>query len=336
MGEFVSQTLLGVRMACARCHNHPVDRWTQADYYRFAAHFARTHVREGEVVLAKRGEVRNPRTEQVVMPSPLGEAANSRAEGLDYRPALADWLTRPDNPFFARALVNRVWRELMRRGLVEPVDDLRATNPPANPALLEALAASFVRSKFDLRRLIRDIARSRTYQLSSRPSGTNHDDNRLFSRAYLEKLPASVFADAICQATGQPDIYAGQPRGTRAVQLLDARVPSYTLDVFGRCPRTDSCVDSPQFGGGLSQTLHLLNSRALNAKLGPAINHLLKVHPAPKAALEELYLCTLSRFPTDEEMAHWEKSIGAAKDTQVAWQDLLWALLNSREFGFNH
>ena len=336
MGEFVSQTLLGVRMACARCHNHPVDRWTQADYYRFAAHFARTRVREGEVVVAQSGEVRNPRSEQVVMPSPLGEATNSRAAGLDYRPALADWLTHPDNPFFARALLNRVWRGLMRRGLVEPVDDLRVTNPPSNPVLLDALAASFVRNKFNLRRLIRDIARSRTYQFSSRPNGINRDDNRLFSRAYLEKLPAPVLADAICQATGQPDIYVGQPRGTRAVQLLDAHVPSYTLDVFGRCPRTDSCVDSTQFGGGLSQTLHLLNSRALNAKLRPAINRLLKMHPAPKVALEELYLRTLSRYPTDEEAAHWKESIGVAKDAQVAWQDLLWALLNSREFGFNH
>jgi len=336
MGEFVSQTLLGIRVACARCHNHPFDRWSQADYHQFAAFFARTRVKGGELVLVERGEVRHPRTEKVMSPSPLGVSANASADGLDYRPALADWLIRPDNPFFARAMVNRVWREMMGRGIVEPVDDLRVSNPPSNPALLDALAASFVENKFDLRRLIRDIATSRAYQLSSRATAANRADTQLFSHAYLKPLPAPVKADAISQATGQPDVYAGQPKGTRAVQLLDAQVPSYTLDVFGRCPRTDNCADPTQFGGGLSSALHLINDPTLNAKLGPAVDELLKKYPQPRALLDEIFLRTLSRFPNDKERAKCLKHIAEVKDTKEGWQDLLWALLNTREFGFNH
>ncbi|HIL25461.1 MAG TPA: DUF1553 domain-containing protein [Verrucomicrobia bacterium] len=336
MGEFVSQTLLGIRVACARCHNHPFDRWTQADYHRFAAFFARTRVKGGELVLVERGEVRHPRTEKVVLPSPLGASKTAKADGLDYRPALADWLTHPDNPFFARAMANRVWREMMGRGLVEPVDDLRVSNPPANPALLDALAASFVKNKFDLRRLIHDITTSRAYQLSSLATAANRTDTQLFSHAYLKPLPAPVKADAIAQATGQPNVYAGQPKGTRAVQLLDAQVPSYTLDVFGRCPRTDNCADPTQFGGGLSSALHLINDPALNKKLGPAVAALLKIQPQPNAMLDEMFLRTLSRFPNDKERAQCLKHIAEVKGTKEGWQDLLWALLNTREFGFNH
>ena len=336
MGEFVSQTLLGIRVACARCHNHPFDRWTQADYHQFAAFFARTRLKGGELVLVKRGEVRHPRTEKIMQPSPLGESKTAKADGLDYRPALADWLTGADNPFFARAWANRVWREMMGRGLVEPVDDLRVSNPPCNPALLDALASSFVKNKFDLRRLIRDIAISRVYQLSSHAIAANGTDTQLFSHAYLKPLPAPVKADAIAQATGQPDAYAGQPKGTRAVQLLDAQVPSYTLDVFGRCPRTDNCADSTQFGGGLSSALHLINDPKLNAKLGPAISELRKEYPQPRAALDELFLRTLSRFPSEKEKIFCLKAIAEAEEAQQGWQDILWALLNSREFGFNH
>ncbi len=336
MGEFVSQTLLGIRVACARCHNHPFDRWTQADYHQFAAFFARTRVKGGELVLVERGEVRHPRTEKVVLPSPLGVPANAKVTGLDYRPALADWLTRPDNPFFARTMVNRVWREMMGRGLVEPVDDLRVSNPPSNPALLDALAASFVKNKFDLRRLIRDIATSRAYQFSSRATAANRADTQLFSHAYLKPLSAPVKADAIAQATGQPNAYAGQPKGTRAVQLLDAQVPSYTLDVFGRCPRTDNCADPTQFGGGLASALHLINDPKLNAKLRPAVDALLKAHPNPRARLDEMFLRTLSRFPNEKERAKCLAHIAEVKGAKEGWQDLLWALLNTREFGFNH
>jgi len=336
MGEFVGQTLLGIRVACARCHNHPFDRWTQEDYHQFAAFFARTRVKGGELVLVERGEVRHPRTDKVVLPRPLGALKTTQAAGLDYRPALADWLTRPHNPFFARAMVNRVWREMMGRGIVEPVDDLRVSNPPANPALLDALAASFVKNKFDLRRLILDIATSRAYQFSSRATTANRADTQLFSHAYLKPLPAPVKADAIAQATGQPDAYAGQPKGTRAVQLLDAQVPSYTLDVFGRCPRTDNCADPTQFGGGLSSALHLINDPTLNKKLGPAVVALLKTHRQPNAILDEMFLRTLSRFPNDKERAQCLKFIGEVKDAKEGWQDILWALLNSREFGFNH
>ena len=336
MGEFVSQTLLGIRVACARCHNHPFDRWTQADYHQFAAFFSRTRVQDGRIMQVERGEVRHPRTEKVVLPSALGSQQIARPTGLDYRPALADWLTRSDNPFFAKAMVNRVWREMLGRGLVEPVDDLRVSNPPSNPALLDALAAGFVKNNFNLRQLIHDIASSRVYQLSTRANGINRGDTRLFSRAYPKKLSAPVMVDAIVQATGQPDIYAGQPKGTRAVQLLDARVPSYTLDVFGRCPRTESCADPTQFGGGLSSTLHLINGSTLNGKLGPAVENLSEQYPAARAFVDELFLRTLSRYPNAKEKSFCIGSIEKAGDKKAAKQNILWALLNSREFAFNH
>ena len=160
---------------------------------------------------------------------------------------------------------------------------------------------SFVKNNFNLRQLIHDIASSRVYQLSNRANGINRADTRLFSRAYLKKLPAPVMADAIMQATGQPDVYTGQPKGTRAVQLLDARIPSYTLDVFGRCPRTEGCADTTQFGGGLSSALHLINGSTLNGKLGPAVENLSEQYPTPRAFLDELFLRTLSRYPNDKE-----------------------------------
>ena len=167
-------------------------------------------------------------------------------------------------------------------------------------------------------------------------TAANRADTQLFSHAYLKPLPAPVKADAISQATGQPDVYAGQPKGTRAVQLLDAQVPSYTLDVFGRCQRTDNCADPTQFGGGLSSALHLINDPKLNAKLGPAISQLRKEYPQPRATLDELFLRTLSRFPSKKERTFCLKAIAEAEEAQQGWQDILWALLNSREFVFNH
>jgi len=236
MGEFVSRALLGTRVACARCHNHPFDRWTIDDYYHFAAYFARTGFENQRLIQRTFGEVLHPKTGKEMRPQPLGGRKELMERSGDRRVALADWLAAPENPLFARAIANRVWKELMGRGLVEPVDDLRPTNPPSNPELLDALAAAFVQQGYDLRKLIRAIASSRTYQFASQVNEINRHDDRFFSHAYLKPLTAQVLADAIVQATGAPDEFAGYAPGTRAVTLIDPQVPSYTLDVFGRLP----------------------------------------------------------------------------------------------------
>jgi uncharacterized protein DUF1553/uncharacterized protein DUF1549 len=336
LGEFVSQAFLGTRVACARCHNHPFDRWTQDDYYHFAAFFARTAIEGQRVVQRPFGEVQHPRTGKDVPPRPLGSTKAAADGPGDRRVALADWLTASDNPMFARAFVNRVWKELMGRGLVEPVDDLRPTNPPSNPALLDALAADFVRHGYNLRHLVRTITFSRTYQLSSQANEINRQDEQLFSRGYLKLLTGQVLADVIAQASGVTDEFAGYAPGTRAVELIDSQVPSYTLDVFGRCPRTTNCENPAQFGGGLSQALHLVNAPAVNAKTEAAMNRFLASTRSNRELLEELYLRTVSRSPDAKELNQWEDMLSKASSKREVLEDLFWALLNSREFAFNH
>ena len=337
MSEHVSRMFLGVQIACARCHTHPFAGWTQNDYYRFAAYFARTDFDGQRVFVKARGEVQHPKTNKDVKPKPLGADEQRIDPQVDRRIALAEWITSPQNPALARAAVNRVWKHLLGRGLIEPVDDVRVTNPPSNPALLDALAADFIANGYDLRRLVRTVVSSRTYQLSSRANDINRRDDRFFSRAYLKPLTAQVLADAIAQATEVFDDYAGYPSRTRAVQLVDAQTPSYTLDVFGRCTREANCESSAQFGGGLSQALHLINSAAINGKLQTGVvNRLLLQSQSDGETVEELYLNTLSRFPTEKELSYCKQSLGDGGSKQNALEDLLWALLNSREFAFNH
>lgn len=341
--EFVSRSLFGIRVACARCHAHPFAAWTQEDYHSFAAYFARTGVNEAGVFQKARGEVEHPKTKRIAMPFPLVTPGASRHAGALPEEAnrldgLAGWMaTAPENNF-ARAFVNRVWRELMGRGLVEPVDDFRPSNPASLPALLEELTARFVSHGHDLRWLVGEIANSATYQLSSRAHGDNAADHRFFSRAHLKPLGAQVLADAIAQVTGVPDVFEGHDTGTRAVQLADARLPSYTLEVFGRCARETACDTAEQSGGGLTQVLHLMNGAALNDKLrGGFVRELLQAKVPPALAVERMFLRALGRLPTAKEAEHFAARLahdGGLSPTGV--EDLLWALLNSREFGFNH
>jgi hypothetical protein len=250
---------------------------------------------------------------------------------------LAEWLASPENPLFARAIVNRVWKHLLGRGLVEPVDDLRPTNPATHPDLLEALAADFVAHRYDLRHLIRTILSSRTYQLSSRTRGLNRLDDRFYSHAYLKELPASVFVDAVAQVTGVPDHFENHPPGTRAVQLVGSRTPSYALDVLGRCTRERSCDTPGRSGGGLAQALHLINGATINDKLqGGIVDQLVARTDRDREMIEELYLRALARLPEPKELAEYEPMLANANGKTEALQDLLWALLNSREFSFNH
>lgn len=335
LSEHVGRIFLGAQIGCARCHAHPSDRWTQDDYHRFAAFFARV-TRDGGVVRAgDRGEVDDPKTGRPLAPRALGGPAIVIPEGADRRLALADWMTDPANPFFARTVVNRVWKHLLGRGLVEPVDDLRPTNPASHPELLDALAADFTAHGHDLRRLIRLVVTSRTWQLASRGGSAEPAAGRLFARALLKDLPAPVFADAVAQVTGVADHFAGYPAGTRAVQLVSPATPSAALDVLGRCDRKRSCDASSVTGGGLAQALHLINGSTINDKLGRGLAAELPAL-ANRELVETLYLRAFSRFPTAAEIAAWDPALPSGDGRADAVADLLWALLNSREFAVNH
>jgi hypothetical protein len=354
MGEFVAQAFLGARLACARCHNHPVDRWTMEDYHGFAAFFARVGVDQGRVGVRDFGEIQHPRTGELVAARVLQSAdkpavgsggvrripapwkGERKQPGLDPRVRLAEWMVSPENPMFARAWANRIWKELLGRGLVEPIDDLRSTNPASIPALLDALAGELIASGFDMRHLIREIARSSVYRLDATTDAVNRADDRLFSHAYLKPITGPVLADVLAQALGLPDAFADQPSGTRAVQLIDPQSPSYTLDVLGRCPRTSSCEPASSRGGGLSQALHLIQGPVINDKLPEAAARLLAESRTDREFVETIYLRTLSRPPTRAETRTWVQQLRERGERQEIAEDLLWALLNSREFAMNH
>jgi hypothetical protein len=338
LAEHVSRIFLGTQIACARCHAHPADRWTQDDYYQFSAYFARVEHEGNAIKVSTRGEVDHPKSGLPVLPRPLGvtPATNHSSREEDRRLELAQWVTDPHNPMFARATANRVWKYLFGRGLVEPVDDLRPTNPATHPALLDALAADFVSHGYDLRALIRLMVASRTYQLSSRSSG-NAPDDRFYSHAYLKELSAQVYVDAIAQVTGVPDTFQEYNAGTRAVQLVGTRTPSYALDVLGRCTRELPCDSSVHFGGGMASALHMINGPTINEKLQRGIvAEWCASNRSDQQIIEDLYLRALSRPPEAKERAEWESWLVLAPNKKEAVQDVLWALLNSREFVFNH
>jgi hypothetical protein len=344
--ENTSQVFLGVRIQCARCHNHPFDRWTQGDYYSFAAFFGRTKTKSGGergdkvVFVADEGEVKHPKTEAVMPPRPLGVAKPSTLpEDADRREALARWLTAPENPWFARATVNRLWKHLMGRGLIEPVDDLRATNPPSNEAALARLAESFVANDYDIRHVLRVLATSSTYQRSATPNATNRNDEMQFSRHLVRRLAAEQLLDAVAQVTGVPEKFPGIPKGARAAQLPDTAVPSYFLDLFGRPARENVCECEREMSTNLAQTLHLMNGDSVNARIRAPEGRLATLLAAEKpdeAVLEELFLTTLTRLPTPKERAGALATIREAPSRREGFADLLWALLNTREFLFTH
>lgn len=338
LSEHVGRIFLGSQIACARCHTHPADRWTQEDYHRFAAYFARINREDTGIHLTPRGVVEHPKTGKPLSPKPLGSLGtvpDNASQAPDPRIQLAAWMTSADNPLFARTIVNRLWKWMLGRGLVEPVDDLRPTNPPTHPALLEVLAADFKRHGFNLRHTVRMIALSNTYQRTSRTTSGNAADTQLYSHAYLKPLLAPVFADAVAQVTGVDNVYQSYPPGTRAVQLMSPATPSAELDVLGRCLRKRSCETVRTAGGGVTLALHLINGANLQSKLqtGTALE-LLEL--SPPRIVEELYFRALGRPPESQELAEWVSLLQPAHDRTELIQDLLWALLNSREFAWNH
>jgi hypothetical protein len=340
-----AQLFLGTRINCAQCHNHPYEKWSQEDYYRLQAFFARVGKKSGEIAqepaiyVKADGAVRHPKTGKVMAPRGLDGPEISFTEDEDPRQGLVDWMASPDNPFFARAMVNRLWGHFLGRGLVEPIDDMRATNPPSNPALLDALARDFIDHKFDVKHLIRQIMTSTTYQLSSEPTAGNIQDRQNFATAYPRRLPAEVMLDAIGQVSGVREEFKGLPIGTRTIQLPDESIASYFLDVFGRPTRETPCECERPREADLAQALELLNSNQLQSKLGSSkgrLAGLLEAKATDAAIIEDLYLAALGRLPIASEAESLNAYITAQKDRKAALEDVEWAILNTKEFLFNH
>jgi hypothetical protein len=350
IAPLVSQLFLGIRLECAKCHHHPFESWGQAQFYEFAAFFARIGRKgtglsppisgsEEIIYTAKSGSVKHPLTGIVLGPRALyGSAAVSDDPDSDPREALARWMIAPENPYFARVIVNRVWAEIMGRGIVDPVDDLRATNPPSNGPLLDALADDFRRHGYDLKHLIGTILASSVYALSSEPNDRNVADTRNFSRHYRQRLRAEVLLDAISDVTGVPDTFAAAPPGSRASAIWTHRVPSLFLDTFGR---PDPNQDPPCERTGdtsVVQALHLMNAPELHRKVTSDAGRAARLaggKQPPRAIVEELYLLAYARRPTDEELAVGVSLFEGPKvDRRAAVEDLLWALVNSAEFVF--
>lgn len=344
MAGVVSQVFLGVRIECAQCHHHPFDRWGQHDYLGMQAFFAQVSFKGAggseSLVAGNAAATVHPRTGAAVHAHALAMAEPQADPDGDRRRALAAWMTAPENPWFARNLVNRVWAHFLGRGLVEPVDDVRLTNPPTNPDLLDALARHFVESKFDLRDLIRTITASQAYQLSSVPNASNARDEQNYSRALLKPLGAEVLLDAVCQTTGVPEKFQGLPPGTRAIALWDSQTPHYFLKLFGRPTRTTACECERTSEPSVAQVLHALNSPELHEKLSHAGGRLARLTAgiSDDAVLaEELYLTFYSRFPSPAERATVLEYLGGHRSNRAqAVEDLAWSMLNTVEFLFNH
>ena len=343
--EMTSQVFLGVRIQCARCHNHPYEKWKQHEYFQLAAFFNRVRTKPGQVpdeqivFTAGNAETTHPRTGKVLPPTPLGGSALPASFTGDRRVVFADWLTEPSNPFFARILVNRLWKHFLGQGLIEPVDDVRVTNPPTNDALLDYLAKDFVAHGFDLKHTMRQILRSQTYQRTALPTKLNVADSKYYSRYYFKRLDAEPLLDAVGFATGAPEKFGGYPAGVRATELPDTTAQSYFLDLFGRPARNIVCQCERADAPNLGQLLHFMNGKPINDKLASKdgrIAKLLAAKTPDDKLIEELYLSSVSRFPTKQEQAIAQKNLTGAKDKQKAAEDVLWALLNSKEFLFNH
>jgi len=363
LAETTAQLFLGIRMQCAKCHNHPFERWTQDDYYSLAAFFARVKQRRDPlepgdaqnkngaeyIYVLRAGEVVQPRTGKTMPPRFMGDhEVPMIPAGKDRRDVLADWLTSAKNPFFAKSIVNRIWYHLNGRGIVDPVDDFRDSNPSANDELLDALAKDFVDHKFDVKYIIRAIMTSRTYQLSAQTNEFNKDDNKYFSHAVTKLHTAEQLFDALCYVTDVPERFPGVPMGTRAVQLPDGEVNNPFLKTFGQPARELACECERESDSNLAQALQLINGPAVNDRLrnpNNRIGKLLAKKAPERDILNELFLVALSRQPTDADARAMLEHVNndpmthrprADTEKRKAWEDVLWALINSKEFLFRH
>ncbi len=338
--EFMSELFMGVRLRCANCHNHPLDKWTQDDYHGLTAIFAK--IEDDQVVRLKpSAEVIHPATRESAIPRIPGEMYLP-TNVPDFRVDLVEWLTNTDNPYFAKAIVNRLWKAMMGRGLVEPVDDFRSTNPATHPELLTALADDFVAHDYNMRRTLRQIALSDAYARSSHALPQNKSDDRFYSHSVKKTLSPEVLADAISDVLGVPDSYGDEPLGTRAVSLFNPNTESDALDVLGRCSRETSCEQSEEAIDGLQRKLHLFNGELLNARIGvqdSRLNILISQGTSPKEIVTEFYISALNRYPTDSDIAFWQQHIDfneSANSQSTILEDMVWSLLTCNEFVINH
>jgi hypothetical protein len=345
VGRSVSQVFLGVRIECAQCHHHPSEKWGQDDYFALAGLFSGIQRKAlpggAEAILARGGtDLNHPRSGKPVPAKPLGAAPVDLSKVADRRQVLADWMIAPDNPYFAAALANRLWAHYFGRGLVEPLDDLRATNPATNEPLLADLAKHLREVKYDLKAFTRTLVLSRTYQLSSTALPGNRDDQQNFSHAPYKALPAEVLLDAVCQATGVAEKFMGWPEGYRAIQVWDNRMPSYFFRIFGRPVRFSVCECERSSEPSITQALHLMNSPEISAKIRSRLGvarRLSESSKTPAEIVDELFLATLARPPRDKERSLLQESFKQEdSDRRAAVEDVLWTLLNSKDFIYNH
>ena len=343
MASTLSQALLGVRIECAQCHHHPFDRWSQTDYFGMQAFFTQVGFKNstrGEMLQASGSrKTVHPRTGQVVFAHALDAKQPEVEPEGNRRLMLAMWLTAPDNPWFARNLANRAWAHFMGRGLVEPVDDVRLTNPPSNPELLNALAQHLIDYKFDFQELIRFITASQAYQRSNQVNETNEHDEQNYSRFTFKPLDSEVLFDAVCQVTGAAEKFHGVPVGPRAIQLWDSEVPHDFLKLFGRPTRATACECERVSEPNVSQVLHAFNSPRIQQKLSYAdglIAKLVRQSSSNKVLVEELYLTYFARYPSDDESKTAVTYLAQQSDRRQAAEDIAWSMLNSLEFLFNH
>jgi Protein of unknown function (DUF1553)/Protein of unknown function (DUF1549) len=342
LAEDTAQAFFGTRIQCAQCHNHPFDRWTMADYRGFVAFFTQVGRKNGEdprervIFNTSSGDARHPVDNRVIPPKFLGEDQPD-CNGKDRRQVLADWVASPKNPFFPRHVANLVWAQYMGQGIVEPVDDARISNPPSNPELADALAAKLIEYNYDLRKLVRDICNSAAYQRATRANESNALDERNFAKATIRRIRSEVLLDCITQATETQDKYRGLPLGARAVEIADGKTTSYFLTTFGRTDREEICARE-KVGPTLSQALHLLNGETIESKIaqGGLVQKLMKANMTPREIASELYLRTFSRNPTEQELRKLEEFWGVTEEQPKVYTDIFWALMNAKEFMFNH
>ncbi|MCH2130686.1 MAG: DUF1549 and DUF1553 domain-containing protein [Pirellulaceae bacterium] len=343
VAENVAQVFMGMRIQCAQCHNHPFDRWTMDDYYSFAAFFSQIGRKDSEdprekiVFDSGAGEVKHPVGGRVMPPKFLGGEFPD-LQGHDRRELLAEWLASPDNPYFARNLANIVWAHFFGRGIIHEVDDVRVSNPPVNAELLDELARRMTEYNYDFKRFVRDICTSKTYQLSTTTNPTNESDVRNFSHATLRRMRSEVLLDVISQVTDTKNKFRGLPLGARAVQIADGNTSTYFLEAFGRASRESVCSCEVKMEPNLSQALHLLNGDTVKSKLedGNVVGRLLEGGSSADDVLDELYVRCLCRHPQEDETIRLKTLLAQADDEKIFLEDAFWALLNSREFLFNH
>ncbi|MBX7255081.1 MAG: DUF1549 and DUF1553 domain-containing protein [Candidatus Hydrogenedentes bacterium] len=344
MAENVAQVFLGIQIKCAQCHNHPFERWTMDDYYAFSAFFAQvgskgsSDPRERITYDRRSGDVNNLKDGRVMAPKYLG-GAEPDCSNRDRRAALAEWITSPDNPWFAKNIANRVWDQFFGRGITNPPDDVRVTNPPSHPELETELAKHLVEYNYDLRKLVRDICTSYTYQMSTQPRDPSIKDERNFSHALVRRLPAEQLLDAVCNVTESKVKFPNLPLGARAAEVADGPSGNYFLTLFGRPARNTVSACERRSEATLAQVLHLVNGDTVTSALkapGGRVERLSAADKPPADIVQELWLAAYSRTPTADEQEKFSAYITAATDKRAAVEDLFWSVLNSKEFVFNH